>query len=242
MRGLLALTSFLILVGSLACQAPETPAPAPRSGSQASSLEGASPAGETEQGPLVVFLGDSLTAGLGVPEQKAFPALLEESLRAEIGAVRVINAGVSGDTSAGGLSRLSWLLRQEPDLLVVELGGNDALRGQPLKGIEENLRELIRVAQERRVRVLLLGMQAPPSYGAAYATGFAEIYPRLARDLGVAFVPSFLKPVGGRPSLNLSDGIHPTEEGHALLAAEILPHLQPMVHALLEEKRTEKTE
>ena len=237
MKGFQVQSTLLLLVACLACQNSGSPNPTPEPQVRASSVVASSSPAEAEEGLLLIFLGDSLTAGLGVPEEKAFPALLETSLHTEDGAVHIINAGVSGDTTAGGLSRVHWLLRQEPDLLVVELGGNDALRGQPLEGIEENLRRLIRESQDRNVPVLLLGMQAPPSYGPDYANGFAEIYPRIARDLGVALVPSFLRKVGGRASLNLIDGIHPSEKGHELLATEVLPYLQKMVDAILEQEK-----
>jgi acyl-CoA thioesterase-1 len=177
-------------------------------------------------GPRVVFLGDSLTAGYGLEEGQAFPALVARQL-AEAGTpIQAINAGVSGDTSAGGLARLSWLLRQRPDLLVVELGANDALRGQAPEATERNLRQIVERARSEGVEVLLIGMLAPPNYGPEFTREFGAIYPRLARQLDVPLVPFLLAGVAGRPELNLPDGMHPTAEGHAVLARTLLPHLR----------------
>lgn len=177
---------------------------------------------------LVVFLGDSLTAGYGLEEEQAHPALIEERLLAEGWPVRVVNAGVSGDTTAGGLSRLDWLLRQRPDILVVSLGANDGLRGLPLSSSEENLRRIVEGAIDAGVRVLLTGMLMPPNYG-AYADDFAAIYPRLAEELETPLVPFLLDGVADRPDLVLADGLHPNAEGQMVLAETVLPHLRPLV-------------
>lgn len=178
--------------------------------------------------PLVVFLGDSLTAGLGLEAEQAFPARVEDRLE-ELGTpIRVVNAGVSGDTSAGGLRRLDWLLRQKPAVLVVGLGANDGLRGLPVGETEKNLREIVRRAQAAGVRVLLLGMMIPPNYG-DYAAEFGEVYPRLARDLGVPLVPFLLDGVGGVPELNLPDGLHPNVEGQERVADNVVPRLRELV-------------
>ena len=181
------------------------------------------------QGPRVVFLGDSLTAGLGVDRDQSFPAYLAQRLRQEGIDIHVVNAGVSGDTSAGGLRRLDWLLQQKPDVVVVGLGANDGLRGLPLSASEENLRQIVRRSKAAGAQVLLLGMMIPPNYGPAYAQEFAEIYPRIARQEGAALVPFLLEGVGGEPRLNQSDGIHPTAAGHQRLAQNVLPHLRPML-------------
>lgn len=188
-------------------------------------------AGEPAAGAKVVFLGDSLTAGFGLEVGLAFPAVLEESLRETGHRARVVNAGVSGDTSAGGLRRLDWLLKQDPDVLVVGLGANDGLRGIPVEETERNLRAIVAKARRRGASVLLLGMRIPPSYGPEYAGEFAEVYTRVARDLEVPLVPFLLEGVAGRPEWNLSDGIHPNAEGHARVAATVLPILEPLVAA-----------
>jgi len=140
----------------------------------------------------------------------------------------VINAGVSGDTTAGGLSRLNWLLGQHPDLMVVALGANDGLRALPLTEVDSNLREIIRRAQAAGVRVLLLGMRIPPNYG-PYANQLAAIYPKLAKELNVPLVPFLLDKVGGIRSLNQADGIHPTAKGQEVVAKNVLPYLERMV-------------
>lgn len=177
----------------------------------------------------LVFLGDSLTAGYGVGELEAFPHLLERALSERGHEVQVVNAGVSGDTTAGGLSRLAWSLRQEPDILVVELGGNDGLRGLPLEMTENNLRQIVSAAEEAGSRILLLGMLMPPNYGPDYTQGFAAIFPRLSEEFGVALVPFLLEGVGGQPELNQPDGIHPTAAGHLILANNVYPYLERMI-------------
>lgn len=197
---------------------PAVPAPAP-----------------VQAAPLVVFLGDSLTAGLGLDESQAYPALLGQQLQEEGKAVRVVNAGVSGDTTAGGLARIGWILGQHPDLVVVGLGANDGLRGLPLTELETNLRQIIRRSQAAGARVLLLGMRIPPNYG-PYAEQFTALYPKLAKELDVPLVPFLLDKVGGIRSLNQADGIHPTAQGQEIVAKNVRPYLEEM----LAEKKAEK--
>jgi acyl-CoA thioesterase-1 len=180
--------------------------------------------------PVVVFLGDSLTAGLGLDEDQAYPALLGRRLKEEGRPVKVVNAGVSGDTTAGGLSRLDWLLGQHPDVLVVGLGANDGLRGLPLTEVESNLRGIVRRTQASGARVLLLGMRIPPNYG-PYADQLAALYPKLAKELDVPLVPFLLDQVGGIRSLNQADGIHPTAQGQEIVAKNVLPYLEKMLAA-----------
>ena len=182
--------------------------------------------------PLVVFLGDSLTAGLGVAESEAFPAVATARLLAEGRRVRMLNAGVSGDTSAGGLRRLEWLLAQRPDLVVVCLGANDGLRGLPLEQTEQNLRRIVARARGAGAAVLLIGMLVPPNYGPEYAPAFAALYPRIAKELDVPLVPFLLEAVGGRPELNQADGMHPTADGHRLMANTVYPALRKIVDEL----------
>ena len=181
------------------------------------------------EGPLVVFLGDSLTAGLGVGEAEAFPEQVRLLLADQGIAIRVVNAGISGDTTAGGLARLDWLMRQRPDILVVGLGANDGLRGLALAETEANLRAIVRDARAAGARVLLLGMMLPPNYGPDYTSGFQAIFPRLASELESALVPFLLTDVAGLPELNQNDGIHPTAEGHRLIAGNVLPPLRAML-------------
>jgi acyl-CoA thioesterase-1 len=181
------------------------------------------------EGPLLVFLGDSLTAGYGLAEDEAFPALLGAQLRERGRPVRVVNAGVSGDTSAGGLRRLPWLLTQRPDVLVVALGANDGLRGLPVTLTEDNLRAIVSQARGAGARVLLLGLRLPPNLGADYVRAFEAVYPRVAKETGVPLVPFFLEGVGGVAALNQEDGIHPTGEGQRRIADTVLPHLMPLL-------------
>jgi acyl-CoA thioesterase-1 len=181
--------------------------------------------------PVVVFLGDSLTAGFGLAADEAFPALVAASLAARGTPIRAINAGVSGDTTAGGLRRLDWALRSRPQVVVVALGANDGLRGQPLEAIEANLRAIVERCRAAGAKVLLAGMLMPPNYGGAYASGFAAIYPRLAKELGLPLVPFLLEGVAGRPELNQADGIHPTAEGQKRVAQQLEPYLAELVGA-----------
>jgi acyl-CoA thioesterase-1 len=178
---------------------------------------------------VVVFLGDSLTAGYGLPLDQSFPSVLERRLRKDGTPVRAVNAGVSGDTSAGALRRLEWLLQQRPHVVVVELGANDALRGQPVSAIEANLRAIVEQSRAAGAKVLLVGMRVPTSYGPEYAGDFAAMFPRLAKSLGVPLVPFLLEGVAGRPRLNLEDGIHPNAEGQKVVAATVLPHLERLL-------------
>ena len=184
------------------------------------------------QGPKVAFLGDSISAGLHLPSDQAFPAVLQRTLAARGKPFELLNAGLSGDTSAGGLRRVDWILKQKPALVVVELGANDGMRGQPIGEIEQNLRAIIERIHERGAAVLLLGMRLPPSYGQSYAEGFDAIYPRIATELKVDFVPFFMQSVATDPKLNLPDGIHPTQQGHERLAETVAGPLERALAAL----------
>lgn len=177
----------------------------------------------------IVAFGDSLTAGLGVDAEEAYPALLERRLQAEGYSCRVVNAGVSGDTTAGGIRRVEWLLKGKPDLVVLELGANDGLRGLDVRQTEENLAQIIQRLQGAKVRVVLAGMRLPTNYGRGYTTAFESIYPRLAARYHVVFVPFFLEGVAADPNLNQADGIHPTAAGYKV----IVEHLLPTVERLL---------
>jgi acyl-CoA thioesterase-1 len=179
--------------------------------------------------PLVVFLGDSLTAGLGLPVDQAYPAVVAAELARKGRPVRVVNAGVSGDTTAGGLRRAEWVLTQRPDVLVLALGANDGLRGLPLAETEKNLRGIVAKARAAGAKVLLCGMLVPTSHGPDYQRGFGALFPRVAKETGVPLVPFLLEEVAGRPERNLEDGIHPNGEGQRLLAANVLPYLEPLL-------------
>jgi acyl-CoA thioesterase-1 len=219
------------------CREAERPVAAPAPSAAAPAAELRRDVGQAAPAPedgvrRVVFLGDSLTAGLGLEEEQAFPARVAELLRERGKEIHAINAGVSGDTSAGGLARLDWLLRQDPDVVVVELGANDGLRGQPAANTEANLRQIATRVRAAGAHVLLVGLQVPPNYGPQYAREFAEIYPKLAAELDLPLVPFLLEGVGGDPALNLPDGIHPTAAGHERVAATVLPYLESVLAKL----------
>jgi acyl-CoA thioesterase I len=214
---------------SVTSVSPATPEVSPRAPVDTSSPSPPAAASPASAPPVVVFLGDSLTAGLGLAAEQAYPALVESRLAAAGTPIRAVNAGVSGDTSAGGLRRLAWLLRQRPDVVVVELGANDALRGQPVAGIEANLREIVEQARDGGARVLLVGLRIPPNYGEDYAESFAAVFPRVADDLDVPLLPVLLEGVAGRAELNLADGIHPNATGHQRVAELMADHLQPLL-------------
>jgi acyl-CoA thioesterase-1 len=230
---MLLIPAIIPLLGACGAQAANDPRPVARAvpASNPAPARSAAPApasAATAATPVVIFLGDSLTAGLGLDEGQAYPALLDRQLREEGRPARVINAGVSGDTTAGGLSRLGWLLKQRPDLVVVGLGANDGLRALPLTEVESNLRAIILRAQAAGARVLLLGMRIPPNYG-PYADQFAAIYPKLAKEMHVPLVPFLLDKVGGIRSLNQSDGVHPTAKGQEIVARNVRPYLEKML-------------
>jgi len=178
---------------------------------------------------VIVAFGDSLTAGLGVKPEQSYPARLEAKLRAEGYDYRVVNAGVSGDTTAGGLRRVDWALRSKPDIVVVALGANDALRALDLGSVRANLDAIVARFQKAGVRVLLVGMEVPPNYGARYAADFRAIYADIARKRSVAFMPFLLDGVAGNSTLNQLDGIHPTAAGYAVIVDRLWPHLQPLL-------------
>ena len=178
---------------------------------------------------VITVLGDSLTAGFGLSPEDAFPAQLETQLRRDGFDVRVVNAGVSGDTSAGGRARLDWVLADAPDLVIVELGANDALRGLAPAETEANLDAVLAVLTGRGVAVLLAGMLAPPNFGPDYGREFGAVFPRLADKYAVPFYPFFLDGVAARPRLNQADGVHPNAEGVAEIVTRIAPYVRRVI-------------
>ena len=178
---------------------------------------------------VIAVLGDSLTAGLGVAPDDAYPALLEARLKREDYDYRVVNAGVSGDTSSGGLRRLDWVLKLKPEVVIVALGANDGLRGQSVVQLHDNLVAIVRKAQQAGARVLLAGMRMPPNYGAAYTREFAAVFPEVARRMNVPLVPFLLEGVAAEVRLNQGDGIHPNADGQRLIAEHVWPHLRPLL-------------
>src|SRR5262245_17281782 len=177
----------------------------------------------------IVALGDSLTAGFGLPQAAAFPARLEAALRAKGIAVEIANAGVSGDTAAGGLARLDWSVPDGTDAVILELGANDALRGLDPQGTRAALQEILRRLKERKIAVLLAGMRAPRNMGADYVGAFDPIFPELAAEFDAVLYPFFLDAVVADPALNQADGLHPTERGVDAIVSRILPKVEELV-------------
>jgi acyl-CoA thioesterase-1 len=183
-------------------------------------------------GTTIVAFGDSLTAGLGVAEAEAWPAVLERSLRAAGLDVRIVNAGVSGDTTAGGRARLAWSLAGpggRPDIVIVALGGNDALRGLATAQAQRNLDAILAELKQKSIRVLLAGMLAPPNFGREYGRAFAALYRDLAAKYNVPLYPFILDGVAADPALNQADGIHPTAQGQAIIAQRIEPYVRALL-------------
>ena len=174
-------------------------------------------------------LGDSLTAGYGLNESQAYPALLQRKLDAEGYKFEVVNAGVSGDTSAGGLRRLDWALQGDVKILIVALGGNDGLRGLPVAEMQRNLARIIETARARGITVILAGIEAPPNYGQEYVAAFRGAFNELAREQRVVFIPFLLDKVAGLPELNLGDGIHPNERGAVIVSDTVWKALKPVL-------------
>jgi acyl-CoA thioesterase-1 len=180
---------------------------------------------------VILFFGNSLTAGMGLDTENAFPAIIQEKIDSQGLEYQVINAGLSGETTASGKNRVSWVLNQNVDVFVLELGANDGLRGVPLEETRKNLQAIIDTvrAKNPETKILLTGMQIPPNMGKEYASGFRKIFPELAKKNDVYLVPFLLEDVAGIPELNQSDGIHPTAEGQKILAENIWDVLEPIV-------------
>jgi len=179
---------------------------------------------------VILFLGDSLTAGLGVEAEQAYPRLLGEMLaRDGISDVRIVNGGISGSTSAGALARLRWYQQIAPSILFLALGANDGLRGLTMEEMARNLNAVIEAAKARGMRVILAGMELPPNYGQEYTAAFRHVYHDLAARHGLPLIPFLLEGVGGVPALNQADGIHPNAEGHQRIARHVYPTLKACV-------------
>jgi acyl-CoA thioesterase-1 len=183
--------------------------------------------------PVVLFVGTSLTAGYGLTPEQAYPALVQEKIDRAGLRYRVVNGGVSGETSAGASRRMSWLLQEPVAVLVVETGANDGLRGQDPEATRANIQAIFdrARAQSPPPRLMLLGMQAPPNYGRDYVTRFRAVYPELARRNGAVLVPFLLEGVAGVADLNQPDGVHPTVEGQRRIAETVWTHLRPLLTA-----------
>lgn len=180
---------------------------------------------------VILFFGNSLTAGYGLSTDDAFPILIEQELNKKEIRVKVINGGLSGETSAGGLSRIDWLIRQPIDVFVLELGANDGLRGLPLDQTRKNLQAIVDKVKAKypQVKIVLAGMMVPPNMGKLYADEFRNIFPDLAKRNGATLIPFLLKDVGGVEKLNQADGIHPNVEGHKIVARNLAPVLESLI-------------
>lgn len=189
---------------------------------------GADPLPDRRESVIVAF-GDSLTAGFGVSATEAYPAVLERKIKQAGYPFRVINAGISGETTAGGLQRVSWILKSRPDIVILELGANDGLRGLDVKQTENNLSMIIERIQREGVRVVLAGMKLPPNYGKDYTEAFERIYPSLAARYRLTLIPFFLEGVAAQSALNQADGIHPTAEGYRLIVNRLWPLIEPLL-------------
>jgi acyl-CoA thioesterase-1 len=224
MTRILSAASVLMSLVCASCGQPETALATARRSSPSTSVQP-----QTSRLPRIVFLGDSLTAGYGLAKEESVPSLIAAHLRADGYAYDVVNAGVSGDTSAGGLSRLDWSLDGDVRILVLELGANDGLRGLPVENLKRNLTDVISRAAARGIKVVLTGMEAPPNFGAAYTSEFRRVYRDLAREHDVTFVPFYLEGVAGIPSLNIADGMHPNAEGARIVERTIWHAIEPLL-------------
>jgi acyl-CoA thioesterase-1 len=179
---------------------------------------------------LIVALGDSLTEGYGVAQSSAYPAVLETELLAAGYHVKIQNAGISGSTSASAPGRMKWLLKAHPSIVILALGANDGLRGLPVEAMEKNLSQTMETAELEKVKIVLCGVPIPTNYGEKYRTAFTGVFQKLAKKFPkVIFVPSILEGVAAIPSLNQTDGIHPNEKGHAIIAEHLLPVLKGLL-------------
>lgn len=186
------------------------------------------------QPKIVLFLGDSVTAGYGLEPSQAYPALIQEKIDAKRWHFKTVNAGQSGDTSSGGLNRMDWLLRSRVEVLVLELGGNDGLRGLPVETTKKNLQAIIDRTKKKYpdAKIILAGMKVPPNMGSDYTKRFEAIFAELAKKNKTALIPFILQGVGGVRELNLPDGIHPTAKGHEIVAANVWKVLEPVLRSL----------
>lgn len=181
------------------------------------------------QAKTLVIIGDSLTEGYGVPKEKAFPALIEEKIKADKKDWKVVNSGVSGSTTASALSRVKWVLKSKPDLIMIALGANDGLRGVKVATSRKNLDDAMAEIKKANIPMIIGGMQVPPNFGKAYTTEFKAMFPELAKKYNATLVPFILEGVAGNTKLNQTDGIHPNEEGHKIMADYIYKYLREIL-------------
>ncbi|MTI38910.1 arylesterase [Fulvivirga lutimaris] len=185
----------------------------------------------TSEKKTILFYGDSLTAGYGLSKEQAFPAVIDRKLNSNADQYKIINAGLSGETTAGGLNRLDWILKEPVDIFILELGANDGLRGLPLAQTESNLQQIIDKVKEKNpnVEIIVAGMMVPPNLGEDYTDNFRSIFPRIAKKNNASLIPFLLQGVAGDENLNLADGIHPNVEGHKIVANNVLEVIRPLL-------------
>ncbi len=225
---LVFLVMALVLAGGCGSK-PRTEAPSAAAPAAAPAEGEANP---RDARPVVAALGDSLTAGRGVDPELIFPARLQAKIDAAGYRFRVVNAGVSGDTSAQGLDRLNEIRRMRPAVVIVELGANDGLRGVPPSETRKNLAEILKLVTADGAKTVLAGMEIPPNYGPEYTRQFHDIFPGLAKEYRAALIPFFLQGVGGNPDLNQEDGIHPTAQGYAIVTENVWKVLEPILRSM----------
>lgn len=219
---------FLVLLaagcgGSKPAEAP------PATPSDAEPAAAASRPAASDDRPIILAFGDSLTAGSGLDPGAGYPEMLQAELDARGYRYRVVNAGIGGDTTAGGLARLDSALALHPEVVILELGGNDGLRGTPIESMQSNLDEMTAAFKKSGAKVLLAGMTLPRNFGPDYISAFEKVYPTLAEKHKVTLIPFFLEGAAGRPELNLEDGIHPNEAGYRIVTANVLKYLEPLL-------------
>jgi acyl-CoA thioesterase-1 len=182
-----------------------------------------------ESPPVILAFGDSLTAGFGVPESENYPSRLQVFLEKKGYPHRMVNAGVSGDTTAGGVRRINWLLKQKPEIVILALGANDGLRGLSIEAMYSNLKQIIEICREREAEVLLAGMKIPPNYGEEYSREFVDVFDKLSQEFELHLLPFLLEGVAAKREYTQADGIHPLSSGYEIVAATVWKHLEPML-------------
>lgn len=227
----IAAVLLMLVLALLGCQQQDTPR------QQAPASDGSLQTGRPDEGTIVA-MGNSLTAGLGVAEEQAYPAQLEALLRSNGYRFRVVNAGISGETSSGALSRTAWTLTLKPDIVILETGANDGLRGVSPDVIRQNISAIVQHFQQQNVVVILAGMRMVQNLGEAYTMAFANVYQTIAQTPGLIFMPFFLDGVGGNPNLNQADGIHPTAEGYRHIAAALYPYVKTAIEQMRHNRHT----
>ena len=238
---LLGCVAYVVFAFGLGCGPvgeAQGPGASPAGAGSPATDESPQPAEPVDGRSVVLFLGTSLTAGYGLPSDQAFAALIQQRIDSEGLPFRTVNAGVSGDTSAGGLRRVDWLLRQPIAVLILELGANDMLRGQSAAMMRDNLRSILDLTREAMpdVQLVIAGMRAAPNLGAAYAREFDSVFPQLATEYDAALIPFLLEGVASVRGLNQPDGIHPTADGHEILANTVWRVLSPLLRRSTQER------